>query len=201
MSVRVCFFGDSFVNGTGDDDGLGWVGRLCAAERRAGADLTAYNLGVRRDTSADIRGRWRREAEARLPSEYDGRLVFSFGVNDCAALADGAPRIAMAAALGNARAILGEASAWLPTLVVGPLPVTESAAQNERVVALSEGLAVICAGVGVPFFSALAFSTAAHEIWRAEAARGDGVHPNSRSYAALAETVRAWPAWRGWFAG
>jgi acyl-CoA thioesterase-1 len=27
--------------------------------------------------------RWQREAEARLPSEHDGRLVFSFGANDC----------------------------------------------------------------------------------------------------------------------
>ena len=38
MAPRICFFGDSFVNGTGDDDALGWVGRLCAAERRAGLD-------------------------------------------------------------------------------------------------------------------------------------------------------------------
>jgi acyl-CoA thioesterase-1 len=28
--MRICFFGDSFVNGTGDDDGLGWVGRIVA---------------------------------------------------------------------------------------------------------------------------------------------------------------------------
>ena len=25
--MRICFFGDSFVNGTGDDECLGWVGR------------------------------------------------------------------------------------------------------------------------------------------------------------------------------
>lgn len=77
--MRLCFFGDSFVNGTGDDDCLGWVGRLCAAERRVGRDLTVYNLGVRRDTSDDILRRWRREAEARLPPGCGGRLVFSFG--------------------------------------------------------------------------------------------------------------------------
>jgi len=201
MSVRICLFGDSFVNGTGDDDGQGWVGRLCAAERRFGADLTCYNLGVRRDTSADVAGRWRREAEARLPLDCDGRLVFSFGVNDCALGPDNVtPRIAMEAALANARAILGEACAWLPTLMIGPLSATESAAHNERVVAHSEGLTHVCDAVGVPFFSTVAFAAEFHDLWRSEAARGDGVHPNSRSYAALAEVLRGWTDWREWFA-
>jgi hypothetical protein len=30
MSIRICFFGDSIVNGTGDDACLGWVGRICS---------------------------------------------------------------------------------------------------------------------------------------------------------------------------
>ena len=88
-SIRVCFFGDSFVNGTGDDACLGWVGRACAAGRRRGVDLTCYNLGIRRDTSADVPQRWEREAQARLPPEHDGRLVFSFGANDCCLTEDG----------------------------------------------------------------------------------------------------------------
>ena len=64
--IRVCFFGDSFVNGTGDDACLGWVGRACAAGRRNGMDLTCYNLGIRGDTSADVLRRWEHEARARL---------------------------------------------------------------------------------------------------------------------------------------
>ncbi len=127
--------------------------------------------------------------------------MFSFGVNDCALGDDGAtPRVAIEAALENARAILGEASAWLPTLMIGPLPVTESAAHNERVIALSRGLAEVCAATGVPFFSTVAFAAEFHDLWRAEAARGDGVHPNSGSYAALAETIGGWAAWSEWFA-
>jgi len=201
MSLRICFFGDSFVNGTGDDGALGWVGRLCAAERRAGADLTSYNLGVRRDTSQDVRGRWLKEAQVRLPPDCDGRLVFSFGVNDCALdPGDAAPRLTAAATLENARAILGEAMAWRPTLMIGPLPVTESAAQNDRVIALCDGLAKVAAAAGAPYLTTIAFAAAFRDQWRAEAARGDGVHPNSGSYAALAEALRAWPAWREWFA-
>jgi len=78
--VRVCFVGDSFVAGVGDCEFLGWAGRLAAGTK--GVALTTYNLGVRRQTSSDIRARWRPECEARLPEDCDGRVVFSFGSND-----------------------------------------------------------------------------------------------------------------------
>jgi len=52
--LRILFFGDSFVAGTGDATALGWPGRLVAASHDAGRPITAYNLGVRRDTSADV---------------------------------------------------------------------------------------------------------------------------------------------------
>ena len=64
--MRICFIGDSFVNGTGDDDCLGWTGRICSAARRRGRDITLYNLGIRRDTTADIAARWEREAKSGL---------------------------------------------------------------------------------------------------------------------------------------
>ena len=110
-----------------------------------------------------------------------------------------APRVALEAGLENARAMLGEACAWRPTLMIGPPPVAESAAQNARVIALSEGLAGVCAAVGAPFFSSVGFAAAVHETWRDEAGRGDGVHPNARSYAALGEAIGGWAAWRAWF--
>ena len=117
MHMRICFFGDSIVNGTGDPDCLGWVGRVCAAARQGGVDLTSYNLGIRRDASADILGRWRREAELRLPAEHPRRLVFSFGVNDCIQ-ENGACRVPGAQTISNARAILGTAAAYAPTKLV-----------------------------------------------------------------------------------
>jgi acyl-CoA thioesterase-1 len=68
--MRICFFGDSIVNGTGDDDCLGWTGRICSAARHAGHAVTHYNLGIRRDTSANVSARWRQEAERRLPTRF-----------------------------------------------------------------------------------------------------------------------------------
>ncbi len=51
MALRICFIGDSITNGYGDPEYRGWPAFLSAAARRGGSDITAYNLGVRGDTS------------------------------------------------------------------------------------------------------------------------------------------------------
>ncbi|MBD2326404.1 GDSL-type esterase/lipase family protein [Alkalinema sp. FACHB-956] len=38
---RICFLGDSFINGTGDPDCLGWTGRICAMAQQRGRAGTA----------------------------------------------------------------------------------------------------------------------------------------------------------------
>lgn len=194
--MRICFFGDSFVNGTGDDDGLGWPGRLCAEARHRGRDITGYNLGIRRDTSADIAARWNHEAAARLPAGHDGRLVFSFGVNDCVHEPANQPRISADRTIEYARSILGQARAGWPTLMVGP-PATGNAALDHRVEALSGRLASLCGDLDVPYLPIFE-TTAQSEAWRREAAQGDGTHPNREGYALIAGAVLAWQPWRDW---
>jgi len=153
--MRICFFGDSFVNGTGDPECLGWAGRICSVMRSRGHDLTYYNLGIRRDTSGDIARRWHQEALLRLPSDVDGRLIFSFGANDCVIEA-GRPRLLHDEAVANARAILSRAAAWRPTLMVGPPPLTDSST-NERIRMLSEALRALCRDLGVPYRDSVEF--------------------------------------------
>ncbi len=194
--TRICFIGDSFVNGTADPDCLGWVGRVAAEQRRRGRDLTVYNLGIRRDTSADVRRRWRGEAEARLPVDVDGRLVFSFGVNDCNTEGE-APRLALAATLDHAARILADASRWRPTLFVGPPPIA-NAAVNGRLAALSPELAKLCAGLGIPYLDTL-LPLLGSAAWMREVAGGDGAHPGAAGYAELASRVSGWDAWHRWF--
>jgi acyl-CoA thioesterase-1 len=196
--MRICFFGDSIVNGTGDDDCLGWTGRVCSSARRAGHDVTHYNLGIRRDTSADVRARWRREAERRLSPDHDGRLVFAFGGNDCVSEGPGGLRVTRDQALGNARSILSEASAWLPTLMIGPSPVSFDADTDDRIAALCDDFRRVCESVGVPYLPVFP-SLAASTVWSREAALGDGTHPNSGGYSELAAIVSEWNAWKRWF--
>jgi lysophospholipase L1-like esterase len=195
--MRLCFFGDSMVNGTGDDTCLGWVGRVCAAARRGGCDLTCYNLGIRRDTSADVLARWRGEAGARLPPEHDGRLIFSFGTNDCCPDDEaGEVRIPPARSIANAEAILADALAWRPTLMIGPLPIRDPAVDG-RIRELSAAYAVLCERLGVPYLGVFHIA-AASPVWAREVAAGDGAHPNAAGYTLIAEAVEAWPAWRSW---
>jgi lysophospholipase L1-like esterase len=194
--VRACFVGDSFVNGTGDDACLGWVGRVCAAMRARGSDITVYNLGIRRDTSADIAARWRDETSRRLPDGVDGLLVFSFGVNDTT-VENGAPRIRPQESIANARAILGTARGRWPTLMVGPPPI-DDAAQNERTEALSKAFAGVCHELEVAYLETYR-PLLQVEAWLSEARAGDGAHPNAGGYAALASLVAAWPAWQAKF--
>jgi acyl-CoA thioesterase-1 len=195
-SMRICFFGDSFVNGTGDDDALGWVGRAVASARRAGRDVTAYNLGVRGDTSADIAARWEREARLRLPPGNDGRLVFSFGANDGAS--DGADaRVPYQASIANAEAILQSALRWLPTLMIGPAIIADDPAANARIRAVSTGYAQLCARLGVPYLEIVELLSAS-AIWTREAMAGDGAHPSRGGYGLVADAVCAWSAWQVW---
>lgn len=194
--MRICFFGDSIVNGTGDDDGLGWAGRLVAAARRRGKDITYYNLGVRRDSSADVARRWADEAARRLPPEYEARLAFSFGANDCADDETGNPRLSLDASLANAEAILREAVALAPTLMIGPaLPGKEQV--ERRIHTLSRELEHICARLGVPYLETHLFISTC-DVWRRESTAGDGAHPNRGGYAALAAYIGSWRACEAW---
>jgi lysophospholipase L1-like esterase len=196
--MRICFFGDSFVNGTGDDDALGWVGRVVASARQSGRDVTAYNLGIRRETSADVAARWRNEASLRLPPGCDGRLVFSFGANDCLANGvDGGPRVGRAGSLANAEAILDAAQRWLPTLMIGPAIVADDREANARICALSADYAKVCERIGVPYLE-ICHLLLASPTWTREALAGDGAHPNRGGYAIVADAVSGWSGWRSW---
>ncbi|PTR31530.1 lysophospholipase L1-like esterase [Rhodococcus sp. OK519] len=191
--VRVCFVGDSFVAGVGDSDFLGWAGRVAAATSGDVA-LTVYNLGVRRQTSSEIRSRWLAECVQRLPEESDGRVVFSFGTNDTT-VEHGAPRVDPDVSVQNLVVMLRECAAigW-PVLVVGPPPIGDIE-QNARTAELSARFADVCASVGVeyvPVFDALA----ADAVWMQQVRDGDGAHPDRGGYRALAALVR--PVWERW---
>lgn len=196
-ALRIAFLGDSMTNGTGDPTMLGWVGRLCAAAWARGHEVTAYNLGIRRDTSADIHARWRAEVAARLPAEHPRALVFCFGVNDCV-LEGEAPRVPPDATLKHAQAMLSAAQAIGPVLMVGPPPIDDDGV-NTRLRALEPRLAALCGELGVPYLPVLD-SLLADPHWIAEARAGDGAHPGAKGYAAMAALVDQWPAWRAWLA-
>ena len=187
--MRLLAFGDSFVAGVGDPDRLGWVGRALAGR----PEVTLYNLGVRRETSADVARRWRAEALPRLATDEPCRIVFSLGINDCMAEAGG-QRVAAAQSLLNVRAMLTGAAELCPVLLVGPPPVAEVAAAA-RAEALNEHLKLLCARLKTPFIDVFR-PLAADGLWLREACAFDGAHPQAAGYQRMADLVAAHPAWR-----
>lgn len=192
--LRVCFVGDSFVAGVGDPEHLGWAGRTAARTHRSGQPLTAYNLGVRRDTGPDVGARWHTESAARLPEGCTGAVVFSFGVNDTAG-EHGRTRVPQEHTVDVLDALVADALRHgHRVLVTGPPPVAD-AAHTDRVRELSAAFAHTCAARGVPFVDTVT-SLSRNLVWLRQVAEGDGAHPSAEGYAAYAEVV--WPRWRNW---
>jgi len=193
QDIRICFVGDSFVNGTGDAMALGWAGRLCVEANTYGSQVTCYNLGIRRNTSRDILARWELECRLRLPESCDGRVVISCGVNDTV-LENGAIRVSFTESCNNVRDILGAAKNY-KVLMVGPPPVNDDD-QDQRINALSSAYAAIAAELEVPFidlFSALALD----ESYSAEISGNDSFHPGSEGYIKMANIIASSGSW--WF--
>ncbi|HJW82527.1 MAG TPA: GDSL-type esterase/lipase family protein [Acidiferrobacterales bacterium] len=191
--IRICFIGDSYVQGTGDDECLGWAGRLCVNARCAGHNVTGYNLGVRRETSRDIAQRWLSECERRLPATTENYVVFSFGVND-ATLENGAPRVTEDETLRNLRAILEAAMARYQTIFIGP-PAVPDAERNARLAQLSERMLGVAAMAGIAS-TALFPHLVNDRQWLDEVQNNDGAHPRAAGYARIAALIEASPVWR-----
>lgn len=192
--IRVIFVGDSFVAGVGDPEGVGWVGRLVAGAFATGIPMTAYNLGVRRETSADVLARWQAEVVPRVTRDADCRIVFSFGANDTA-YENGSPRVPPDGSRENlSRALVDARRQDLPVFMVGPPPVNDHA-QQERITTLSAGFREIAARHGTPYVD-LVDSLRPSPLWTDELERGDGAHPHSEGYTLIADLImQTWLAW------
>jgi lysophospholipase L1-like esterase len=196
QDIRICFVGDSFINGTGDLTYLGWTGRLCIGLAAQGLTVTHYNLGVRRHTSFDIAKRWERETVSRLPYGCDNRIVFSFGTNDTT-LENGRQRLSREDSLSSCRQILMSAQNLYPVLMIGPPPIADPE-QNIRTQNLCKGFSELCIELKVPYlniFTPLSQSA----FWQEAVESGDGAHPGAEGYGIMAHLIQAWPAWKHWF--
>lgn len=196
--IRICFLGESLVNGTGDPECLGWAGRICQNAFSKGFDITYYNLGVRRETSHELRKRWLQEVSYRLPQQYNGRLVFSFGANDTT-IENGKTRVSLQDSITNLRDILTIAKDLYPVLVVSAPPIDDKE-QNQRISDLSKEFVKVCTQLNIPYlnvFSELIES----DIWMNEVKKYDAAHPRAAGYQVFAEILQNWQGWLNWFDG
>ena len=191
--IRICFIGDSVVNGTGDETALGWVGRISAAVHASGKPVTFYNLGIRRDTSRDILSRWENECAPRLPSFCDGRIVLSCGINDTST-ENGCVRIESDESCFNVRAILTGAKKY-NVIMVGPPPIANDE-QNIKIKEISKASANEAKLLDVPYIEIFEELSSDKE-YKKELLENDGAHPKSRGYSKIASLIGMSSNW--WF--
>lgn len=193
QDTRIALLGDSLLHGHGDPAGYGWVGRVTERRRHEGWQLTAYGLGIRRDTGPDLVRRLP-EASARLKDGDRYGLVVSFGVNDTM-LIDGGQRVSTDDSVQALDALLqaAEINRWA-ALVVGPPPVLD-AEQNHLLRRLSGRLGDECDERGVRFVDSLDLLSG-DPTWEAALRAGDGFHPVAGGYARWAGLLD--PAFTAW---
>ena len=189
--VGLVFIGASLVAGVGDPKGQGWVSRVVGRTQHPDLELTAYNLGVRGDTSADVLQRWASEVPLRWAGRTERRVVLSVGTNDVASgITLARHRLNLANLLDDA------ASSGVGAFVVSP-PPTADAELNERLEVLVDAQADVCARRGVPFVDCYA-PLMGHDQWRTDlAASSVENHPGQAGYGLIAWLVlhNGWADW------
>ena len=189
--VGLVFVGASLVAGVGDPKGQGWVSRVVGRTHSADLELTAYNLGVRGDTTADVLARWKAECAPRWQGRAEKRLVVSVGGNDAAT------GVTLARHRLNLANILDDAaSAGIGTFVVSP-PPTDDEELNAKLDVLVEAQADVCSRRGVPFVDCFR-PLLGHEQWQSDlAASRVPHHPGQAGYGLIAWLVlhNGWYDW------
>lgn len=190
--VGIVFLGASLVAGYGDPKGQGWVTRVIGRSQHPDLDLTAYNLAVRGDTTADVLTRWHTEVPLRWRGRAERRLVVSVGGNDIAAGVSLARH-----RLGLANLLDDATSAGVRPFVVSP-PPSGSAEVNEKLEVLLQAQSDVCSRRGVPFVDCFT-PLLGHDQWQSDLAAGDGHHPGQAGYGLIAWLVlhNGWPEWLG----
>ncbi len=208
--LRICFVGDSYINGSGDEGCLGWIGRLCALRFSRSYRLTSYDLGIRGQTTGEIRDRWKGECLARFPDGADNRVVVQFGINDVAEVTGSGRRVAEDVSVANAEAMVGEAAGMWPVLWVGLPPANvacspmrpgvgmEISFSQETAVALNRRFMALAAKLDVPYLD-IQTPLLADSRYMDSLTRGDRMHCDGSGYAIMADLVDAWDAWSRWF--
>jgi acyl-CoA thioesterase-1 len=188
---RICFLGDSFTLGQGDPAGLGWPGRVLASALAEGQNLTAYNLGVRGDTAAQVALRAKAETDARFRSGDAKAVVFSFGTNDLSL------ERPLEETLEALDALLEWAGAEGYAAFVLPPPTFLEGGPAYRAGIMTDAFADSCHRYGAPFLDT---RTAGIDwaSWWGEARAGDGIHPAAGAYESLARAFCEWDAWKVW---
>ena len=210
--AKLFFVGDSITAGAWDENG-GWanrlIGEIMSETMTAGFSETGfyclpYNLGVSGDTVADILPRLKNEMRARLDPDNPNEaveLVFSIGVNDSVHMvSENRPRftdqefeqnlkemIILSKTLAQRISFLGMAP--VDDDLLNPIPwAPEKAYTCEHVQRFENIIQSVCQEYDLQFLP-LFKTWLSMPDWKDHLI--DGVHPNSKGHAFLANKIGA----------
>ncbi len=213
MAVRdlgIAFVGDSYVNGSGDPECLGWIGRLCQRRFAEPPRLWFYDLGIPGELTDSLRDRWAGEVKRRYPPAPGMNVVVMCGLNDTAEAEGSGVLIPHDETVANSEAIVIEAKRGYPVLWVGMPPVNVQMSpmhisdeitmvfDQDRAVAVNESMKASAERLDVPFLDILS-PLLANPVYMKSQTEGDGMHPSDTGYELIAGLVDDWPAWQAWF--
>lgn len=188
--IALVFIGDAYVAGYGDPKGLGWVSRVVGRTAHPDVDITAYQLGVRDETSADVLARWRIECPPRWQGRSEKRLVVAVGHSDAVnGMSTARVRLNLANILDDA------AASGVAAFAVGPPPTLDTDL-NARLEIVVEAQADVCARRGVPYVDCYR-PLIAHEQWHSDLGATGDVYPGQAGYGLIAWLVLhgGWDQW------
>ncbi|MDR1824891.1 MAG: GDSL-type esterase/lipase family protein [Bifidobacteriaceae bacterium] len=185
---QVCVVGDELVAGVGDQRGLGWVGRVAAANPLE-PPAEYYQLAVPGETTAHLTARWQVEVARRFTPGRVHHLVFAPGIADIlAGVSLARSRLNVANALDAAMGLR------YPVAVVGPPPAPYD--MRDAIGELSHALADVAGRRGITFVDTFT-PLVTHEQWIQDLKAGDGHHPGQAGYGLMAWLVSnaGWERW------
>ncbi len=193
-NVRICYIGDTILNGIGDSTLLGWAGRLSRISQNSKHYITHYNLGVVGDTSSDIVDRWEIEVNRRLSNSSINCIVFSFGLSD-SIIENKRVKVSLIDSMKNARAIIGRAKVKYNVAMIGPTAVIDEI-HNARIKSYDEAYSTVCGMLGINYLSI--FKILINDIdWIEDIKKNDNIHPTEKGHEIIANHIYNWKGW--WF--
>lgn len=204
---RICFIGDSIVEGLGDETGLGWSGRLAEAHRNSDNPFIPFYLGVRGQTLAQIADRAKEECKVRITDKENDLIVLGSGLNDIARV-DGEPRTSPDSVIDTFAYLIDELNNLCKLIVVSPFPVYESLMpfyssisdlhldfQNKDIKEFSKEYCNICGSKDIPYLN-LFDELNKNDDYQNGLKLNDGLHSNAEGYQAVANLIQNWTVWK-----
>src|SRR6185437_1145430 len=188
--MEIGIWGDSITYGESDTEALGWVGRL-RKSYPIDEDIQVYNRGICGNTTEDLLGRFKVEADSLEPST----IVFAIGINDSKhPFGEQTNKVSLEKFKQNMQALLEQAKIHTQKIfIIGATQVDEeivaqwkdsSRFYNGEIEKYNEVLKELAREQNLKYvdvFTLLDIKADLH----------DGLHPNAQGFEKLAQQVKS----------